>query len=244
MLRNTTERTAGLTDETRRSFRLLEDRIKIMERAHTNSLHELRSMIALAVPSSPSDNKILITNNFPGVDSHLDLALPHQMLTHQGCPVRCLCQCHRQASLSNFKHLKSPIGTFIISYNAAPAFRNFTCNISTCRGEPCFQLKVHYYLPRWLLTRAIFLSISYNSLTGHGASLHLRLPRVIKANNSIWEIIGCGDIDRLQERFSWRENSPMDVSPKGMNLVLVSGLVTLICTCLGTRVTDVANSMP
>ncbi|KAF4335473.1 hypothetical protein FBEOM_10710 [Fusarium beomiforme] len=66
-------------------------------------------------------------------------------------------------------------------------------------------------------------------MTNIGASLHLKVPRIIQAQDPIWEMLRCGDINRIQQRFTARRNSPADILASGMSLFLANAKTEAGC---------------
>lgn len=145
------------------------------------------------------------------------------------CHSRCRCQCHRPISRGSPDYLQPAIGAFFLSYKTLPVLGNTSCDDSACERRQNPRLEFHYYLPRWLFSRAVHFSLSWDSLNGMGATLHLKLPRVIDPKDTIWETIRCRDLDRVRERLSLRINTPVDVSPAGMSLLLVRWIRGSLC---------------
>ena len=155
-------------------------------------------------------------------DKPWDSILCFQASIYPTCHVQCRCQCHKSTSRISPEYLQPAIGAFFLSYKTFPVFGSYPCDDLNCQRRQAPRLELHYYLPTWLFSRAVHFSMSWDSLTAAGATLHLRIPRIIHTSDSVWEIIRCGDLGRLRQRLSWRKNTPTDVSPTGMSLLLVS----------------------
>lgn len=111
----------------------------------------------------------------------------------------CRCQCHRSSSVASPSSLQRILGAFSLSYNAIPIFSPIACDFAACIAASGPSLRFHDSLPSWLFLRAIVFSVSFSTITGSGASLHLKVPRSIQAQDSIWEMLRCGDLDRIDK---------------------------------------------
>jgi hypothetical protein len=78
-----------------------------------------------------------------------------------------------------------------------------------------------YFFPTWFLSRAVFFSLLVGSLTGQGASLHVRIPRVIGKVHRIYDYLYFEDTGMVQNALAMREVSPVDVDEDGVSLIMV-----------------------
>jgi hypothetical protein len=134
----------------------------------------------------------------------------------------CRCRCHRSCSITSPSSWQRVIGAFFLSYKTIPIFSPVACDFAACIAARGPSLRFHYSLSSWLVLRAIVFSASWSTTTGLGASLHLKAPRIIQAQDPIWEMLRCRDIDRIRQRFTTRRNSPADILASGISLFLVS----------------------
>ncbi|KAK4206168.1 hypothetical protein QBC37DRAFT_143333 [Rhypophila decipiens] len=149
-----------------------------------------------------------------------DSILCFQTSLRTKCDTRCRCQCHKCTSRVSPGYLQPAVGAFFLSYKTFPIFSNSSCNDAACQRRQHSRLELYYYLPRWLFSRAVHISLSWDSLHGTGATVHLRLPRIIETSDDMWETIRCRDLTRLRQRLALKQNTLMDVSPTGTSLLL------------------------
>ncbi|KAI0883859.1 ankyrin [Annulohypoxylon maeteangense] len=123
----------------------------------------------------------------------------------------CQCQCHSPTSRTQPNPLVSPIyGWLKSAYNIIPRVDTRRCDVSTCR-RACSPVRVNIRLPLPFYSRMLEATLSLNSVVGVGASLHLRVARIIPLNSSITYEIRLNKIDMVRQRFSRGEISPIDV---------------------------------
>lgn len=212
------QETAEITRSTQSAILRLEDRVVALETVHQENSDRLRSLLE-APRSSISAHRVLYTGcNAEGPNSILCF---QTSISHK-CRSICRCRCHKSTSIVSPGYLQAAVGAFFLSYSAMPTFGNLPCDTAGCRRTQGSRIQLHYYLPKWLFSRAVQFTVSWDSLSGTGASLHLKLPRVIDPSDGVWEIIRCKGLVHLRQRFAWKQNSPADVSPAGMSLLLVS----------------------
>jgi len=84
------------------------------------------------------------------------------------------------------------------------------------------SVRLVYLFPGWLYGKALDLYLSWKSVTGQGASLHLRMPRAIPNMDSIYWAIMENKVDVVQSRLASREVLPTDIDDEmGMSLLTV-----------------------
>ncbi|KAI9795746.1 MAG: hypothetical protein M1833_006839 [Piccolia ochrophora] len=76
--------------------------------------------------------------------------------------------------------------------------------------------------PRWLLQKALSLNLSWKSVTGVGASLHIEIPRIIPRSHAGWTAIRSRNIEHLQNLISSKALFPTDIDDSGQSLLLYS----------------------
>lgn len=139
------------------------------------------------------------------------------------CRLTCRCRCHKSTNLQTHPYLRRVVGAFFLSYNTAVTFGSGACNYAGCNASSTRKLQFCYYLPSWIASCAVQFSASWGSLRDRGATLSLKVPRVIANNNDIWLAIDIRDIEYIQEMFSTKRNSPTDVEEgTGRSLISVS----------------------
>ena len=83
---------------------------------------------------------------------------------------------------------------------------------------------LHYVFPTWLFPRLVAFYASWGGLTGQGASLHIRVRRVLPGSHPVWTAIVYRDVNRVRSLVEAREVMPGDVDPNGMSVFYVSFL--------------------
>lgn len=131
------------------------------------------------------------------------------------CPItcRCRCRCHLTVTIQTPTYIHHVIGAFFLSYNVRAKFQDQVCTFVGCSGPPSSRIGLQYHLPSWLASRGIQFSASWDSLHGRGATLHLKVPRILTDDHTgdIWHIITRGRLDLLRERLSSRKYLPTDI---------------------------------
>jgi len=81
-----------------------------------------------------------------------------------------------------------------------------------------------YSFPKWLVNRVLSFSAAWGSMTNAGASLHLKVPRMVDPEMSkrLWVAVGRKDVDWFREKISAKELLPADIDEDGDNIVDVS----------------------
>ncbi|KAK3986776.1 ankyrin repeat-containing domain protein [Cladorrhinum sp. PSN332] len=139
------------------------------------------------------------------------------------CPTNCICKCHHRFTFNSPKWLRSILGTFAANYNSLPIIYPRAFNLSlTCESNSTSSIRVQYYLPSWLLARGAFTAVSWSSLTGVGASLHMRCPEIIPFGSKVWGIIRNGEVQQVYDLLRANKVSPNGVDDHGMSLVYYS----------------------
>ena len=89
------------------------------------------------------------------------------------------------------------------------------------------SLRLIYLFPEWMYGKALDFYLSWKSVTGQGASLHLRMPRAIPDKDNIFWAITQNKVDVVQSRLSSREVLPTDIDDyTGMPLLAVCVPIT------------------
>lgn len=147
----------------------------------------------------------------------------------------CKCSCHRVAWARSLPWLHPAFGTFSLKYSALHG-RCEPCNTSLCHSVSDTFFNVQYHFPPWLAARAVLASLSWRTLIGLGASLWIRVPRIVY-KTGITYILRSDDIESIERRLSDLQILPTDIEGiYGRTLLTVS-------TCPRTmvmRLTDIA----
>lgn len=138
------------------------------------------------------------------------------------CPKTCRCDCHKIGKMRTPGLVSSIVGQFLVSYNSYPVWFPRVCSHPSCLNHSQSSIRLNYIFPQWMVRRAVSFSISWtSSLAGQGASMHLKVPRVIPESHDVWAAISNNNISRLQYLFAQKEVLPTDISQRGESLLLV-----------------------
>ncbi|KAE8391284.1 ankyrin repeat-containing domain protein [Aspergillus alliaceus] len=148
---------------------------------------------------------------------HVETSLKHR----KRCSPSCQCQCHsRRANYQNQRWCWPVLGRLFLNYDSLPLPRKRKCDQKGCRS---YTSRVHmvYHFPSWAWNRAIGVSFYGSTILGVGASLHIKVPRVIPLENSeAWSAAYGGNSTALKHWLSTLRYSPFDVQSDGASLVL------------------------
>jgi hypothetical protein len=89
-----------------------------------------------------------------------------------------------------------------------------------------------YFFPTWFLSRVLLFSVSMGLLIGHGATIHIRVPRLIGKVHRIYDYLYFGDIGMVQKALAVQEISPVDVDEDGVSLLMVRSMYLVIVRLL------------
>lgn len=151
----------------------------------------------------------------------LNLALFHH------CPSSCQCQCHIEHRLYTPTWLRPVLGQMLLQYNFSLLIRRPNCDRPGCVSRDSSSICFQFFLPRWLLPRAILASLTWDcGVAGPGASLYLRVPRVFEFDCGINMGLIAGNITVLQQKIAIGALRPTDVdSLSGETVLTVSCIV-------------------
>ncbi|KAF5497918.1 Ankyrin-3 [Colletotrichum siamense] len=93
------------------------------------------------------------------------------------------------------------------------------CDDLGCRNHS--SLRLIYVFPKWFVSRAVFLTTSWGSLTGLGSSLYLQVPRVVPSVQMLSAVYN-SDIDWIKRGISNSTVLPTDVDETGNSLLMIS----------------------
>ncbi|KAK4231447.1 ankyrin repeat-containing domain protein [Podospora fimiseda] len=85
---------------------------------------------------------------------------------------------------------------------------------------------LRYIFPAWLFSRHLLISASWGTLTGPGASLHIKIPRVLPETHDVWAVLNKDDVQQLQSMLSSKEIFPTDVGSGGSILTTAFRLIS------------------
>ena len=173
----------------------------------------------------PPNTDMQISKPTPKVQSSAD-KIRVQTVVQKRCPPSCPCRCHQVRHVQT-KHngflAQQAFGQLFLSYNGVPTWNQSACDTKRCIQGSDMSVRLVYVFPSWLYGKALDFYLSWKSVTGQGASLHLRMPRAIPKTDSIFWAILENKVDVVQSRFSSREVLPTDIDDDmGMPLLAVS----------------------
>lgn len=152
-----------------------------------------------------------IRQPFPGGKTTEEFQIQLIATLRRGCArdCQCQCQCHSPPPRTRPHPAISPIRRWLDSaYNIIPRFGTQRCNVYTCqRGYS--PVHVNFRIPLWFCSRTLEASLSFSSVVGVGASLHLHVARMFSNYNISWEIHE-NKIEWVRLRLFRREISPID----------------------------------
>ncbi|KAK3988396.1 hypothetical protein QBC44DRAFT_398062 [Cladorrhinum sp. PSN332] len=125
----------------------------------------------------------------------------------QRCKAGCYCQCHhrREVKSSSNTIISKVLGQLFLSYSCLPIWGATPCNYAQCEnnafGRP-ESATLCYIFPSWLVRRSLSVSASWGTLAGHGAKLHIRIPRVLPRSHNLWQTLGSDSVPGLQQMLS------------------------------------------
>lgn len=155
-----------------------------------------------------------------------EIASLNMTLFHH-CPSSCQCQCHIEYRLHTPTWLRPVLGQMLLQYNFSLLMRRPNCDRPGCVSRDSNSICFQFYMPRWLLPRAILASLTWDcGVAGPGASLYLRVPRVFEFDCGINMGLIAGNITVLQQKIATGVLRPTDVdSLSGETVLTVSGLL-------------------
>ncbi|KAK0620596.1 tryptophan synthase beta subunit-like PLP-dependent enzyme [Immersiella caudata] len=179
--------------------------------AETN-VRRVVSLPGVRPNGEPSSSK----DRIPDTTGNLEL----KVAVRWRCATTCKCQCHKFTYKQSPGYATQVVGRLFLAYNTAPVFHRRPCDHPGCRNQSMRSAQLRYSFPTWLLRRALYMSLSCDSLTGAGASLHLRVPRIIPESHNVWAAIRDSDLARLQSLMSRKDAFPTDIDKHGVSLLL------------------------
>jgi len=162
-------------------------------------------------------------HNASAMPSHQSISnrsVSFQASVQTTCQPTCRCRCHRRTHIQTPLWLRSVIGTSFINYGASLTSGKATCDSTRCRNKSHHPIDIVILFPAWLLRKAVYISTSMSWLTGVGASLHIRFPRVIDDRDVQW-LICLEDAERVQALISQGRLLPWDITDHGVPFLVV-----------------------
>lgn len=139
----------------------------------------------------------------------------------------CHCKCHSRREVRTGDIFTQAIGQIFLNYTSIPFWDpNPTCDNP---DEPCrcsldggFRtIRLNYIFPEWLFRKAIYLSATWEALHGSGASLHLRIARVVPYSHMVWTAMERNAMWQIQAMLDSKDILPTDIDTKGNTLFYV-----------------------
>ncbi|KAI1319259.1 hypothetical protein F5Y16DRAFT_418075 [Xylariaceae sp. FL0255] len=216
----------------RRRFRFVWDRSKIAQMAARARAAREALMLAMQDLSLVLMNKIddpfldIFTIGSLLTDEDADLSNQHaSTISMQAsvysspttCPQCCSCRCHLSSTLRTPSWLQPVLGSVFLSYSCTPLLGVRSCDQVDC-VRASSRVDLTYYFPTRVLKRALCLSIEVGGSFGHGAGLHVGVPRVFSNHDETWGTVNFGGADDLKKVWAQRPGtySPLDVNESGM----------------------------
>lgn len=138
----------------------------------------------------------------------------------RGCSRHCSCQCHRHTRVESPKWVRSVFGSLFLQYNSLPIVDTRACDNKYCHRLSTKSVRLRYVFPQWLMARAVYLAVSWHSLTGSGSDIHIHVPRVLQKSDAIYAI-EYKDFGWLKKAIAMKEILPTDITDKGNSLLHV-----------------------
>lgn len=137
------------------------------------------------------------------------------------CSALCRCQCHRKTEYTSPPWIRPLLGSFLLNYACLPIPRRWKCDLQACSSSRS-SVSLTYYFPSWLLYRSILLSASINSMTGNGATLHLKVPRILPSLDDMWIDVVWNRATLFRQSYQKTPVFPFDQDEFGQTLLSVS----------------------
>lgn len=138
----------------------------------------------------------------------------------RGCSRHCSCQCHRHTRVESPKWVRSVFGSLFLQYNSLPIVDTRACDNKYCHRLSTKSVRLRYVFPQWLMARAVYLAVSWHSLTGSGSDIHIHVPRVLQKSDAIYAI-EYNDFGWLKKAIAMKEILPTDITKGGITLLHV-----------------------
>lgn len=142
----------------------------------------------LAVDEHPNTNSSSRTTQSPGSGLQSNITITSTL--KPACPPNCRCQCHATSHVRSPAWVKTALGSLMVDYRSLPLVGLSRCNMPLCKSVSGTSLRIQYCFPRWAVARAVQMSMSWDSLNDNGASIFIKIPRIINGLewlNSIYQ---------------------------------------------------------
>jgi hypothetical protein len=184
------------------------------------------SVLQPTSPQSVSFQIESLTNTSASLDSfHSELVgtLSHVVLEKRPLsesvygmtPIICSCRCHERHAFSTPRWLAFQLGSTHVSYQTRTR-----CDKACCGRYSTTVGSLLYVFPWWSTRKSVYLSYTYNGLTG--AAWSLSVTRVLESSSPILHYNYLGDNQALESCLRSGEGSPMDLGERGDTLLHVS----------------------
>ncbi|KAI1183119.1 hypothetical protein F5B17DRAFT_152923 [Nemania serpens] len=231
---------AQLRDEVRHRKQELVDKIGLLQLA-------VRYVDPCYVPSFSTDRtSVRHTGLLPSAYVRAEISNPEHMISSSGepqptvplrnrrtgplevgthsriswcCSASCSCRCHQLSAMNSQPWPLSTLRQLLSLFARATCWETRLCDDRVCRDASQQYLSVVYQTP--LLNYAVWLRLAWTSLFGPGASLHLRVARIV-TDITAFNIARCGAVWMLQREFEERRALPNDTLQCGRCLLHVS----------------------
>ncbi|KAL2448654.1 hypothetical protein ABEF95_011530 [Exophiala dermatitidis] len=125
------------------------------------------------------------------------------------CPSWCSCICHKTSSLQTPESLCHALDLLLMGVSGLP-IQNIKCNERLCRRQSRPTVKVNYFFPQWILSRAFQFAFRFSDM--QDPELVLRMPRVVPDGAPLMFLAVQGNMEEIQSLFAQGSASPSDVA--------------------------------
>ncbi|KAI0457534.1 ankyrin repeat-containing domain protein [Xylaria acuta] len=213
-----------LRDEVHARKQDLVDKVGILQLAlsvlHTNLLPiaHVREEISYTRHDKPTSGGLRSTALLNDKQNNaLDIGPRSQI--QRFCSARCSCRCHRPSAASSQPWLLSTIRQILSLVVTRACWELMLCDDQVCRDATQQKLALVCQIP--FFQYAVWLRLAWTSVFGPGASLYLRVARVV-TYGSAHRAAAFGTPQRLRYLFENRMALPNDMTPYGKSLLLVA----------------------
>ncbi|KAI1738790.1 ankyrin [Xylaria scruposa] len=211
-----------LRDEVHSRKQDLVDKVGILQLAlsllHTNLLPISCAKTQISYNDNSSSGRLQSTAILKNKQSNFLSAGPCSQ-ARRGCNASCSCRCHRPSGTNSQPWLLITIRQILSLVTTTSYWEPALCDDQVCRDATEQKLALVYQIP--LLQHAIWFRLTWTSVFGPGASLHLRVARVVPHSRAR-TVAACGTPQMLQYLFETRKALPNDMAPSGESLLLTA----------------------
>ncbi|KAI0855609.1 ankyrin [Xylaria cubensis] len=212
-------RVIQLRDEVHSRKQDLVDKVGILQLAlsllQTNLLPITYAKADISCNDEPSGGRLQSTALLNNKQSSFLNTGPHSQ-AQRGCSAGCSCRCHRPSAINSQPWLLTTIRQILSLVTTTSYWEPALCDEQVCRDATEQKLALVYQIP--LLQHAIWLRLTWTSVFGPGASLHLRVARVV-TDERARTVAACGTAQMLRYLFETRKALPNDMAPCGESLL-------------------------